>query len=252
MVCAFTFSAQAEAKAGNLKNRALLIGVSDYSDTCTYGDLSFCHKDAFDMRDMLVEQYGWKSNDIKVLVNESATEANIIAGIDWLKKATGTTVFYFSGHGDFYADVQAIPNGDEPRDQCIIPYDGDTGTMEHLMIDDAMIGYFEGMNAQATVLIFDSCYSGGMIDELGTEGRMILSSCLYNEMCWEGGTKQIPFENGVYTYCLLQAFDGAGDVDGDGMVSLDEAAAYAEDHVGDYTRQVTPITYDGISGETYL
>lgn len=252
MVCAFMFSVQAEAKAGDLRDRALLIGVSDYSDTCKWGDLYFCHKDAMDMRDMLIEQFGWKSSDIMVLVNESATEANIVEGINWLKKANGMAIFYFSGHGDFYPEVQAIPNGDEVKDQAIIPYDGDTTALEHLMFDDVMIDYFAGMKAESTILVFDSCYSGGLIDELGVEGRMILSSCEINEMCWEGGSKKAPFENGVYTYCLMQALDGAGDVNGDGSVSLDEAAAYAEDHVGDYTQQVHPVTYDGISGETFL
>jgi len=246
----------AEARAQDQQKWALLVGISDYGDLCSYGDLLYCHKDAIDLYNVLVDQYNWKPSHIKMLINESATEENIINGISWLKERCSnpqsTAVFYFSGHGDFWADKSAVPNRDEPRDQSIMPYDSDTGTAEHIIFDDSLQEYFSGFRSTQTVLIFDSCYSGGMIDELGVEGNLIMSSCRVNEMCDEGGRGKIQIENGVYTYCILNALKGMGDSNGDGMVSMEEAASYAEVHVRDITRNVHPVTYDGIMGETFL
>lgn len=248
---------QAAAMSNSQSGYAVLIGISDYGPLCGYGDLTYCHKDALDMRDMLVEDYGWKSSQIRVLLNESATEANIIEGIEWLEencmKPKSTAIFYFSGHGDFWPDHMAVPNDDEVLDRAIIPYDGNTGTMEHEMFDDDLQLYFSDFDKGKLVLILDSCYSGGMIDEMGEEGTLILASASPHEMCWEGGDHgKAQMDNGVFTYCLLEALDGAGDSNEDGVVSLEEAGAYAAIHVRDYTRQVHPMVYDGIDGETLL
>lgn len=256
LILATLLPIQVEAKVGNQQNKALLIGISSYGPACSYGDLEYCHKDAMDLFNVLVDQYDWKPSDIRILLNESATEENIIDGIQWLKKSCrktdSTAIFYFSGHGDFFADVQAIPNRDEPRDQSLVPYDGDSSTGENYIFDDSLKGYFSDFNSDETILILDSCYSGGIIGELGYEGNMILSSCRANEMCSEGGIGNNWVENGVYTYCILDALRGAGDSNNDGLVSLEEAASYAEIHVRDITPNVHPVTYDGIEGETYL
>jgi Caspase domain len=234
---------------------ALLVGISDYSDVCGYGDLSWCHKDVADMYGLLVSN-GWAPSHIKVLVNSSATAANIIGGIAWLKSVSvkGMALFYYSGHGSFYADKWSVPNKDEPQDQCIVPYDGDTSNYANLLFDDTLKEYFSGFTAAQLVIILDSCYSGGFIDECGTTGRLIMAACRANEMSYEGGNKgvNVPLQNGVYTYCVLQAMNGAGDANGDGVVSLDEAAQYASVHSRDWVQSMHPETYDGISGESYL
>jgi hypothetical protein len=42
-------------------------------------------------------------------------------------------------------------------------------------------------------------------------------------------------ENGVYTHFLIQALEGAGDLDGDGLVDVVEAHSWARDHTLDFT-----------------
>jgi len=245
----------AAAGVPNSHKWALLVGISDYSDVCSYGDLSWCHKDVADMYNLLTSN-GWTPSHIKVLVNSSATAANIIAGIAWLKSvsAKGMALFYFSGHGSFFADKWSVPDKDEPQDQCLVPYDGDTSAYKNLLFDDSLKEYFSGFKAAQTVIMLDCCYAGGIIDECGVDGRLIMAACKSNEMSYEGGNRgaTIPIQNGVYTYVVLQAMSGAGDANGDGVVSLDEAACYAEIHSRDWTRSTHPVTYDGISGETYL
>ncbi len=234
---------------------ALLVGISDYSDVCGYGDLSWCHKDATDMYNLLTSN-GWAPSHIKVLVNSSATEANIIAGIAWLKSVSdkGLALFYFSGHGSFYADKWSVPNKDEPQDQCIVPYDGDTSAYKNLLFDDSLKEYFSGFTAAQTIIMLDCCYAGGIIDECGSNGVLIMAACRSNEMSYEGGNKgsNLPIQNGAYTLIVLKAMSGAGDANGDGVVSFDEAAQYAEVYTKDLVQSMHPVTYDGIAGETYL
>lgn len=234
---------------------ALLIGISDYAPTAGYGDLTYCHKDALDMYALLISK-GWLPSHIKVLTNESATRENIVAGISWLNSnsAKGMALFFYSGHGSFFADKWAVPDKDESNDQCIMPYDSDLGDYSTLIFDDQLRDYFASCKASRTIFIFDCCYAAGQIDELGKKGRLILAGSDVHQMSYEGGMRgcNIPIENGVYTYCILQAMTGSGDANGDGTVSLEEAAAYAAEAVQEYTQNVRAIIYDGISGETYL
>jgi hypothetical protein len=232
--------------AGVSKNQkwAVLVGISEYGAACGYGNLNWCHKDVTDMYNELVS-HGWKPSHIMMLINSSATEANIVAAISWLKEnsAGGMALFYFSGHGSFMS-----------HDQCLVPYDADTWSFEHMIWDYQLKDYFSDCKAAQTVMMFDSCYAGGMIDDCGIQTRLLMCACMTKEMCWEGGDhgKKLQMHNGVYTYCVLSGLDGAGDYNNDGAVSLEEAAQYATIHVRDFTRNVSPVTYDGISGETLL
>jgi len=232
---------------------ALLVGISDYSPTAGYGDLSYCHKDALDMYNLLVSK-GWIPSHIKVLLNESATCANIVAGIQWLtgNSVRGMALFYYSGHGSFFADKWSIFNNDESNDQCLVPYDADISHYTNLIFDDQLKGYFSGCKAAQTVMILDCCYAAGQIDECGMKGRLIMAAADVHQMSYEGYSKHIPVENGVYTHCILEAMAGAGDLDGNGVVSLEEAGEYAAINLQDLTQNVRAVMYDGVAGETYL
>lgn len=237
---------------------ALLVGISDYGDLCGYGDLNWCHKDAADMYNVLVS-HGWMPSHIRVLVNSSATEANILAGIQWLtaSSAGGMAFFYFSGHGSFSTTKLEVKIGGEQRWQqaeCICPYDCNTWTYEHMIFDYTLAAHFSDCKAKQTIMMFDSCYAGGFVEECGITSRLLMCACATNEMSWEGGNRgsNLQIQNGVYTYIVIKALAGAGDYNGNGVVSLDEAAQYAIIHTRDLTQSVHSVTYDGISGETYL
>ncbi|HIH01682.1 TPA: caspase family protein [Thermoplasmata archaeon] len=237
---------------------ALLVGVSDYAPVCTYGDLSYSHKDAADMRSLLVDRYGWSTENIVLLQNETATAGNILDGLAWLEDMCddcprSTVIVFFSGHGSFFCDNHAVRNWDEPVEECIVPYDGDTQNVVDVIFDDTMAERLGMIDAARTMLILDSCYSGGFVEDVGAEGRIVLTSCGEREMCWEGmETGKVRIQNGLFTYCLLEAFAGAGDADRDGTVSVEEAGAYAIDRVRDFTPDVLPMMYDGIGGDTCL
>jgi hypothetical protein len=237
---------------------ALLVGVSDYDPVCTYGDLTYSHKDALDMYDLLVIENDWDPGNVMLLYNETATAENILDGISWLRAMCSgcpcsTALIFFSGHGSFFCDNKAVRNWDEPVDECIVPYDGDTHTIKDVIFDDVMAEQLATLGSTRTILVLDSCYSGGFIDDVGAKGRLILTSCGEREMCWEGvETGKVRIQNGLFTYCLLEAFAGAGDLDGDGEVSVEEAGSYAMDRVRDFTPDVLPEMYDGVAGDAYL
>jgi hypothetical protein len=236
---------------------ALLVGVSDYDPVCTYGDLTYSHKDALDMYDLLVEGYGWSPSNVLLLVNESATADNVLNGISWLSEMCtcpgSTALIFFSGHGSFFCDNKAVRNWDEPVDECIMPYNGDTNLIENVIFDDVMREQLSSFVSTRTILILDSCYSGGFIEDVGEKGRLVLASCGEREMCWEGmETGKVRIQNGLFTYCLLEAFAGVGDSDGDGEVTVEEAGGYAMDRVKDFTPDVQPEMYDGVAGDTCL
>lgn len=248
---------QSAGSGGEGLKFALLVGVSDYDPVCTYGDLTYSHKDALDMFDLLVNGHGWTPSNILVLLNESATAENILSGISWLESECSnprsTALLFFSGHGSFFCNRAAIPDRDEPVDECIMPHDGNPQTSENIIFDDTMGDLLDLLKPARVILVLDSCYSGGFIKETGSEGTMVLTSCGEREMCWEGmdtGKVQVP--NGLYTHCLLEAFGGAGDKDGDGRVSVEEAGGYAMDRVRDFTPDVQPEMFDGVEGDTYI
>lgn len=260
IACFSTLAAAPMQSAGNADERqkfALLVGVSDYDPVCGYGDLMYCHKDILDVFDMLVNGHGWNPSNIRVLLNESATAENILDGISWLKgkcsDRRSTALFYFSGHGSFFCDKSAVSDRDEPVDECIMPHDGDTRRVQNIIFDDTLKKCLEGFRSTCTILMFDSCYSGGFIEEIGSRGRLVLTSCGEREMCWEGAeTGKVQIQNGLFTYCLLEAFRGAGDSDGDDRVSVEEAGSYAMDRVREFTPDVQPEMYDGVEGEKYI
>jgi len=242
---------------GEQQKYALLVGVSDYDPSCTYGDLKYSHKDALDIFNLLVSQCGWDPADIIVLANESATEENILNGISWLSEKCSsphsTAFIFFSGHGSFFSDKVAMADRDEPVDECIVPYDADTHLVQRLIFDDTLSQLLGTFESARTILMLDSCYSGGFVKDTESNGRLILASCGEREMCWEGAeTGKVQIENGLYTYCVLEAFGGAGDLDGNGRVSMEEAGAYAMDRVKEFTPDVQPVMSDGVRGDTYI
>ena len=91
---------------GNPKpvTRAVVIGISDYQHK-EIPDLKYAHQDAAAFAQFLQSKAGGAlpPEQIKVMLNEKATNASMVAALDWLIEQTNENdecIIYFSGHGD--------------------------------------------------------------------------------------------------------------------------------------------------------
>ena len=88
-----------------------------------------------------------------------------ICSINGCSKVPGngdTVVFYFSGHGTSVRDQ----NHDEAdgMDEALCPFDVDPKTGKNLILDDELGDLIRTLRGRDTVVILDSCHSGGMTE----------------------------------------------------------------------------------------
>ncbi|UCD88464.1 MAG: hypothetical protein JSW04_08270, partial [Desulfobacterales bacterium] len=126
---------------------------------------------------------------------------------------------------------------------------------------------FSRIRSDRLIFIADACYSGAaggrtiissrratisenFLNRLSSgKGRIILTASGANQIAKEDSS----LGHGVFTYYLIQALKGAGDVDGDGYVTVDEAYSYVSKAVPKATGQAqTPVRKGESVGEVYL
>lgn len=197
---------------------------------------------------VLNQSKNWNTSNIRVLLNEKATKNNITATFEELAEHIGPNdIFLFSwcGHGAQIPD----DDGDERRydpndtfDEAICPYD--TELASDMLSDDELDYYFSQINAKGMCLIFESCFSGGMVaqttesttvgeaydttkgpytfSDLNDPNRIVIMSTLPNCVCrlFPSGP---PFSDAI-AYSFGQY---ARDSNDDGIISAEEAFAIA-------------------------
>ena len=147
------------------KNRALLIGISDYSPQYNWNTISGTN-------DIDLIKGVLKGFSVKELRNENATYNNIIKEFERLiqqSKPADIVYIHFSGHGQPVEDY----DGDEADgwDEAFVPYDaGEKYTQgvyegdKHL-IDDTLNGLLEQLRVKlgpsgALYVVMDACHAG--------------------------------------------------------------------------------------------
>lgn len=147
------------------KNRALLIGISEYSPQYQWNSISGAN-------DIDLIKSVLKDFSIKELLNKNATYTNITKELERLiaqSNPNDVVYIHFSGHGQPVEDY----DGDEADgwDEAFVPYDaGDkyiAGVYEgdkHL-VDDTLNGFLERLRAKLgpngfLYVIIDACHAG--------------------------------------------------------------------------------------------
>lgn len=224
---------------------AAVIGIDDYQK---WPKLRYAANDAKAVRDLLVQKYKFKPNNVFLLLNQDATRQNILsllgdklANTDMVKREDRVFVFY-AGHGA----TRKLPSG---RDLgYIIPVDADLTNYQGQAI--SMTNFqdvAEAIPAKHLLFVMDSCYSGLAL----TRGGGMPASANYlqeiarrmaREMFTAGGADEQVADNGpnghsVFTWTLLQALDGRADLNGDGVITATELAAYVAPAVSSLSRQ---------------
>ena len=148
-----------------MSKKALLIGIN-YYDTPSVA-LKGCVNDVVNMRNMLIDAYGYDSANITVLRDDATntvdkpTAANIVKHLGSIIAQSASLKeiwIHYSGHGSQIRDI----NGDETdrKDEVIVPADY---SRAGLITDDIIFNIVKQSQCP-TVLIFDSCNSGTVCD----------------------------------------------------------------------------------------
>lgn len=241
---------------------AVVIGVGNYEDKAL-GALPNAVRDARAVYQALVQDGQlFSPQNVALMVDDAAdlmrrpTRSNILTFLHtWLELAGSedSLLIYFAGHGI-----------DENGALYLMPLDGRTAN-----VSLTGIAYrdfeeqLEHSKAKLSLIILDACHSGagrgittmtrGMMDDIEkySEGRIVLASCKENEFSHEYDK-----EHGAFTHFLLEALQGAGDDDKDGLVSAKETSNYTFEKVRRWSRenqfQQTPRLLADISGDFIL
>ena len=142
--------------------KALIVGIN-YPGTSHA--LRGCVNDALNMQSILKTQFGFADTDIKMLLDNDATTANMKSELNAL--VTGSVAgdvlfFHYSGHGSQMVDK----NGDEADglDEIICPVD--LNWADKVIKDDDLKAIFDRVpNGVDLTICLDCCNSGGGLDQ---------------------------------------------------------------------------------------
>lgn len=141
--------------------RALLVAINDYPDPAQR--LEGCLNDAF-LMSALLQESGYRADDIRVVFDNRATAAGIADRVDWLlsdSRDKDERVLFYSGHG---AQIPAYgPDETVDRmDECLVPHDF-AWSADTAFTDNQFAEMYTQLPYGVRFLsIFDCCHSGGM------------------------------------------------------------------------------------------
>lgn len=220
---------------------AIIIGIEFYPGP--NNNLLFPVDDALSMYYYLVEECNYKEGNIIFLYDNYATKNNIDNAFAQIQSQIGpydTFFFYFAGHG-----------GTDGRFEFICPYDSLPSSPSNLYYWDDLSSKTNSLGCAEKYIIIDACNSGGMIHGTLTN-KFFMTACDDNEECLE----VFELKHGLFTYYFLISLDFAGDINKDGVLSMEEQFPYI------YSKTVSsstnygyphhPQNYDGIAGESVL
>lgn len=152
------------------QRRALLIGIDAYPRV--EQRLEGCVNDTFLMSAVL-QECGFRPEDIRVVLDDRATAANILERLHWLLDDVpdqGERVLVYSGHGAQIPTYGADGEVDH-LDECLVPHDFDW-TPEHAIRDNQFLEFYSQLPyGSRFVAVLDCCHSGGMTREGGPRTR---------------------------------------------------------------------------------
>lgn len=220
------------AVQGGARVFAIMVGVSEYGDVAS--DLPYTDDDAEKLAETLQREGVLNASSV-VLTNAEATVSGVRQAFQSVASQAGPDdmfLFFFSGHG---SQEEGATSAQEPdgRTESIVLTDGE-------ITDQEMGRLFAGLDTRLSLLVLDSCFSGGfarnVVDRPGVMGLFSSEEDLTSAVADK-------FEAGGYLSHFLRAgLAGAGDGDGDGMVTAGELATYL--------RRQFVAEVDGVEAET--
>ena len=231
--------------SGYRDSHALVIGIDDYTQ---WPKLAHAKRDAQAVADTLKQQFGFKAENVELLLDGQATRAAILQALnqrlaDAKRVQRDDRVFvFFAGHGS----TRRLPSGREVG--YIVPVDAGPDDLQGGAISMPQLQEVaEAISAKHALLVIDACYSGLGLTRAGGNAaskNFVRDNArrVARQMMTAGGADQQVADDGpgghsVFTWTLLQALGGKGDLNGDGLITGTELAAYVAPAVAAIAQQ---------------
>lgn len=233
--------AKAAVSTGYANSWAIVIGIDGYAK---WPKLQYAVRDARAVRQTLIDKFGFAPERVVSLENEAATRNGILAAFHGKLAHAGMQkndrVFvFFAGHGA----TRSLSSGRELG--YIVPYDSDPQDFATDAIPMTEIqNIAESLNAKHTLFVMDACYSGLGLTRGGGASNFLRDNGkrIGRQMLTAGGADQLVSDGGpnghsVFTWTLLQGLAGKGDLNGDGLITATELAAFVAPAVAGVSNQ---------------
>ena len=163
---------------------ALIIGIDKYESV---RKLNYAVKDAESIQDILLNTFGFPSENITLLTNEQANKQNILKSFSNITKNANEydrVVIFFAGHGE----TMDLPEGGEMG--YLLPVDGDRKDLYLSSIGMDELKKISLMSKAKHVLyLIDACYGG--IAAVGSRGLEPETTPNYIEKITKDKSRQI-------------------------------------------------------------
>jgi len=249
---------------------AVVVGVGRY-DRTEIPPLRYAVADAERLYDVLINSAGFKKENVLVLTDKTERKPTL-RNVKW---ALGTflarsahkddlVVIFFAGHGAPEIDPRGVES--DGLAKYLVPSDADPDDLYSTALPmDELTTIFSRIEADQVVMFLDACYSGAAggrtfaskrtrasrIDDVFLErltrskGRVIVTASRANEVSLE----LADLGHGIFSHYLIQGIRGTGDLDRDGMVSLQELYQYMEQEVSRKSRLAGGNQHPVMKGE---
>lgn len=219
--------------------RALVIGISDYVDD-DIADLKYAHRDAQIFADYLLAANGaaLPKENLKLLLNESATLATIDMGLDWLLQETkkgDKVIIYFSGHGDVEKQTPWQRGFLLAHDTPFPNLRNNATRVEDL---DEIVKTLSVSKESKVIVILDACRAGKLANtgpsltaeqlERQVENEVRILSCKPDQKSLEG--ENWGQGRGLFSFFLVNGLSGLADAGSfpDQIITLDELTGFVK------------------------
>ena len=227
-------------KKVSIKNNALalIVGIEGYKNT--NGDALYADRDAALFKDFASEKLGVPENKIRILLNDKATEQEILLSVkEWLRRSVMTNksdVFvFFAGHG------LASQDG---KNMYLLPHDGSPRLLEKTAIlRNELFKDIKQSKPRSVTVFLDTCYSGvTRNEEMLVAGRPIVIKVKKQTipdnftLLSAASNEQIsrPLEeakHGMFSYFLMKGMEGFADTNNDNKITALELHEYVRENV---------------------
>ena len=228
---------------------ALIIGINKYNNL---PNLEYAVNDAKAIKDVLINNFKYKEENIKILIDEQATHDNIMDEYYNLIKDTATNdsvIVFFAGHGSTYPSIHKDKG-------FLVPCDGTETKMNTLISWDRLISDSELIKAKHIFFIMDACYSGLALlrgnpskrflkDMVRRQARQVLTAGKADQTVKDSGAQT---NNSIFTGYLLKALNGEAKTE-QGVICASSVMNYVYNKVANDPNSRQTPGYGTILGE---